>query len=96
VIRTIHQLSAFFFYVLGATFFIAYMLLAKSVLGVWPAWWMQVADLPLVLTSLLYAGMSLYLSLRSSERHSWRLALSIGAPLIVFFVLLLVLNFWPK
>lgn len=96
VLRTIHQLSAFFFYVLGTTFFVAYVLLVKHVLGVWPAWWMQVADLPLALTALLYAGISLYLSLQSSERHSWKLALSIGAPLIVFFALLLVMNFWPR
>lgn len=96
MLRTIHSLSIFFFYLLGASFFLAYVLLQQKVGGVWPAWWMQVADLPLGFTAVAYAGISLYESVRPGDRHSWKLASAIGFPLVAFFVLLLVLNFWPR
>ncbi len=96
MLHTLHRLSAFFFYLLGATFFLAAVLLKRGALGVWPAWWLQIADLPLALCALLYAGISLYESLRSKKEHSWSLAVGIGAPFAAFFFLLLVLNFWPR
>ncbi|MDD4319910.1 MAG: hypothetical protein PHW10_06355 [Candidatus Peribacteraceae bacterium] len=95
MLRTLHTLSAFFFYLLGATFFLAVVFLKQPASAAWSAWWMQVADLPLALTALLYAGISLYESLRPSGRHSPVLLWSIGVPFIAFFTLLLVLNFWP-
>jgi hypothetical protein len=95
MLRFLHQLSAFFFYVLGFTFFLAYILLHNNTGGTWPAYWVQVGALPLALCAVLYAGLSLYTSLHSGEKHSRFLMAGIGLPLLAFFLLLLVLNFWP-
>lgn len=95
MLKTLHQLSAFFFFLLGATFFLAFVFFKRSFFGVWPAWWLQVADLPLALTALLYGGISLYESLRGGK-HSKQLAIGIGLPFIVFFIVILLMNFWPR
>ena len=54
MLRFLHQLSAFFFYLLGSTFFVAFVLLRNDMAPPWPAYWMQVADLPLALVTILY------------------------------------------
>jgi hypothetical protein len=95
----LRSLSAFFFYVLAATFFVAYLLLRNNIFtsfGIWPAWWLQVADLPLALSAILYAGLSFYSSMRSGKGHSRVLAWVIALPLAAFFILLLVFDFWPS
>ncbi len=92
--QLLHRLSAFFFYVLGGSFFVAYLLLRNSV---WPqasALWLQVADLPFALSAILYGGLSLYASLSTPGKPSRLLAWGIAVPLGLLFVLLLVMNFW--
>ena len=95
MLHFLRSLSAFFFYLLGITFFVAYVMLRNSAGGTWPAYWVQVAALPLALCAVLYAGLSLYLSLHSGEKHSKALMAGIGIPLLAFFLLIVVLNFWP-
>jgi hypothetical protein len=91
--RYLHQLSSFFFYVLGLSFLAAYVLLRNEMLGYWSAVWLQAADLPFALAAILYGGLSLYLSLATGRKSSV-LAWGIGIPLAALFVLLVVLNFW--
>ncbi|MFA6039567.1 MAG: hypothetical protein WCV62_04690 [Candidatus Peribacteraceae bacterium] len=96
MLHALRQAAAIAFYVLGASFFVAAVLLRNTVGGNVPAWWMQVADLPLALSALLYAGLSLYESVRPGQGHSRMIAVAVTAPLAAFFVLLLALNFWPR
>ena len=46
-LRYLQTLSAFFFYLLGSSFFIAYVLLRNDMWGGLAAWWLQTADLVL-------------------------------------------------
>ncbi len=96
MLRTFRATAAVAFYVLGASFFVAAVLFRNGVGGNWPAWWMQVADLPLALSAVLYAGISLYQSVRPAEGKARMLAVAVAAPLTAFFLLLLALNFWPS
>ncbi|MDD5751842.1 MAG: hypothetical protein PHS73_04985 [Candidatus Peribacteraceae bacterium] len=92
--RPVHTLSSFFFYILGSSFFVAYLLYRNQVGAPWPVWWMKVADLPLIGFAFLYGGTSLYGSLKRGEGLSWILALIIGLPLVALFLFLCTLNFW--
>lgn len=94
VSRYLHQLSAFFFYVLGLSFFAAYILLRNDVVGEWSALWLQVADLPFILSAVLYGGLSLYFSLVNPGQRSRSLGFAIAIPLALIFLLLVVFNFW--
>ena len=89
-----HQLSAFFFYLLGSSFFVAYVMFRQSFGWQWPVWWMQVADLPLAASAILYGGLSVYLSMSGKKGSSKTIAWLIGVPLGGFFIFLVVLNFW--
>jgi hypothetical protein len=93
VLRFLHQLSAFLFYILGASFFVAYLLYRNSIEPVWSAWWLQVADVPFLFTAMVYGGTSLYLSLYGSKKSV------IGAIVLVILLVLLAvfaaLNYWP-
>ena len=88
------QLTGFLFYLLGGSFFVAYMLMYNQMtpLG---EWWLKVADLPLAFVGILYGGTSLYLSVKPKNGQSKPLFYSISMPLIAVFSTLLVLNFWP-
>lgn len=92
--KYLHQLSSFFFYVLGLSIFAAYILLRNEVAGAWSALWLQVIDLPFALTAMAYGGLSLYLSLTRPGQIAPKLAWGIAAPLIALFGVLAVLNFW--
>ena len=87
-------ISGYFFYLLGASFFIAYLLLHNELWAPWPKWWMQVADLPLALSAIVYGGTSLYISVTHHEKRSKLAMIIIGLPLIALFGLFVVLNFW--
>ena len=91
--RFVHQLSAIFFYALAASFFLAWVLMKNLILVQPSAVWLQTADLPLAFSALTYGGLSLYLSVRSED--SKILPWLIGVPLVIFFGVILVLNFWP-
>lgn len=89
----LHKLSAILFYVLGASFFVAYLLYRNDI-GTFGGWWLNVADLPLALAAVIYGGSSLYLSVTPKEKTSKTVAIVIGIPLTALFVWLVVLNFW--
>jgi hypothetical protein len=95
VTRVLHQVSAFLFYVLGTSFFVAYILVRNGIGGIWPAWWLQAADLPLIASAVVYGGLSLFLSLQTPRRSGKTIGLMIAIPLMVFFIFVLVMNFWP-
>ena len=95
MLRSLHQLSGFFFSLLGASFFVAYVLLKNRLWMTESAVWMQIADLPLVFSAIVYGGLSLYLSLRHPEHPATSLPWLIGTPLALFFGVILVMNFWP-
>ena len=95
MVHFLHRLSGFTFYLLGLSFFGAYIVLRNDIGQViWPATWLQVADLPLAFTSIIYGGTSLYLSLKNPERPSRILAIMITIPLVALFGSLVFLNFY--
>jgi hypothetical protein len=94
VIAYLKRLSGFLFYVLGGTFFVAYMLQYNEVTP-WGGWWLRVADMPLVLVGVLYGGTSLYMSVKPKDGDSKPLYIVIGIPLVMVFSTLLLMNFWP-
>ncbi|MDD4287169.1 MAG: hypothetical protein PHO20_01880 [Candidatus Peribacteraceae bacterium] len=91
---SLHRISAILFYLLAGSFFVSYLLLRNSIGLPWSQWWMNVADLPLALVAVLYGGTSLYRSVKRTEGVSKPLLIVIGVPLLAFFILLIVLNFW--
>ncbi|MDD5041774.1 MAG: hypothetical protein PHX87_05220 [Candidatus Peribacteraceae bacterium] len=90
----LHRLSAILFYLLAGSFFVSYLLLRNGIGLAWPQWWMNIADLPLALVAALYGGSSLYRSVKRTEGVSKPLLIVISIPLLAFFTLLIVLNFW--
>ncbi|TSC59176.1 MAG: hypothetical protein Greene041619_12 [Candidatus Peregrinibacteria bacterium Greene0416_19] len=91
--RFLHQLSGILFYVIGATFFLSYVLMRNDILLPWSAWWLQAARLPFMLVAMMFGGFSVYLSLAAGRSHSRFLATMIAAPLVVFLLFLIVVNF---
>lgn len=64
--------------------------------GIWPlwaAWWMQVAELPLLLTGMTFGGLSLYLSIRGPGMFSTVMAGVMALVMVVFFVGMAGVNF---
>ena len=94
MLKTLHPLSAVVFYALGLSFFVAYLLLRNGIAGTWPGWWLQVADLPVIIAGGVYGGMSMYKSLTRDHVPSRGLAFTIGIPLAALLVFLVILNFW--
>lgn len=93
MLKFIQNLSALCFYLLGVSFFVAYLLMYNNVAIAWSAWWMQVADLPLIVSAVTYAGTS-FVKSTSGRRGSAFLA---GVTLVAcgaFLAMVLVLNFW--
>jgi len=92
--RFLHSFSAFFFYLLGASFFAAYLLVRNELGAPWAAWWLKVADLPLIAVAILYGGTSFYRSVKRREGMSLPLFIFVGFPLLALFLFLCALNFW--
>ena len=92
--RYIHNLSAVLFYSLGVSYMVAYVLHFNTLGGFWPAWWMEIADLPFAVVAMLYGGSSLYLSIVKPGQKSYVLAGLIVLPLMLLFSFLFVLNYW--
>ena len=90
----LRNFSAWLFYSLGISFFVAYVLLQNEIGIPWPKFWLSVADLPLLLSGLLYGGASLYLSVKKPNEASPILAWIIGLIALAIFVFLASLNFW--
>ena len=90
----LHRLSATLFYLLGISFFVAYLLSSNGVGTMYGTWWLKSMDLPLILAGVLYGGSSLYLSVKPGKTGSKGLAIIIGLPLTAIFVFLVAMNFW--
>lgn len=90
----LRHLSGVCMYVLGGSFLIALVPLKNGTYAEAAALWLQVADLPLLLSAALYGGLSLYGSLRVPGQPSKTLMLGITLPLSTLFALAVVLNFW--
>ena len=93
--QTLHRLAATLFYLLGTSFFVAYLLLVNQMSVRASAWWLQRADLPLAFVAVLYGGTSFYRSLKRTEGKSPILGTIVFIVLAAFFVVLVALNFWP-
>ncbi len=95
MLRYLHTLSAILFYILGSSFFVAYILLVRDIGGGWPLVWLETADLPLLLSGLLYGGSSVVRSLQGEAPVSALLVIAIGLPLLLLFSAAAVLTFMP-
>lgn len=94
MLRYLHTLSAVLFYVLGATFFGAYILMHNDIAADGARAWLQSGDMPLLLSGLLYGGLSVYDSIQDAS-SSKAVMLGILIPLGILFLLLLAVNFGP-
>ena len=92
--RYLNTLSTILFYTLGSSFFLAYILMRNEIADPWPLWWLEIADMPLLLIALLYGGLSLYLSLQPEIGGSKAFGTIVALPLSLLFLLFLFLNFW--
>ncbi len=92
--RYLHTLSAVLFYILGSTFFIAYILQINKIAVEPSVLWLQKGILPLLCVALLYGGTSVYLSVTSEHKPSRALAITITIPLIIIFLIFMFLKFW--
>jgi len=90
----LHHLSGFFFYSIGLSFFLTYVLFRNNVGGTFPEWWLQIGDLPMLLVAILYGGLSLTFSFRTSKSVPRSFLFVIMLPLLSLFVLFTILNFW--
>ncbi len=93
--RYLHSLSATLFYLLGAIFFVAYILTINSIASAPSLLLMRSAELPFFAVSLLYGGTSVYLSLTNERAPSRGLAITLIIPLTILFLAAVVLKFWP-
>jgi hypothetical protein len=91
--RFLHTLSAILFYLLGGSYFLAIVLNYNDIAGTAPRVWMDIMDLPLLLTGLLFGGISLYRSVRSDGDTSHALIVGLAFPLVILFGLMLITNF---
>ncbi len=94
MLRYLHTLSAFLFYVLGSVLFLSYVLLHNGIGGMTPLNILLYADLPMAFAATLYGGLSVYLSIDEEAKGSTVLLWSVGLPLAVLFLVFVVLNFW--
>lgn len=95
MLRYLHTLSAVLFYVLGSSFFLAYVLMRNGIAADASLAWLRAGDMPLLLSGLLYGGISVYRSIQDDASSSKALMLGILIPLAILFLLLLVVNFGP-
>ena len=95
MLRYLHTLSAVLFYLLGSSFFLAYILLRNRIGGAMPALWMDIGDLPLLLSGVLYGGVSVIRSVQGEAPVSALLVIAIGLPLLILFGAVAVLTFVP-
>ncbi|OGJ56871.1 hypothetical protein A3H22_02640 [Candidatus Peribacteria bacterium RIFCSPLOWO2_12_FULL_55_15] len=93
--RFLHRLSAILFSIFGLTFALAYVLFRNEIAGVWPLWWLQVADLPLLLTGLIYGSISIERSLQQPSNHSRLISLIVFFLAFLLFAFFTFFNFWP-
>lgn len=86
--------SGWLFYILGISFFVAYMLMVNEIAVPWPKFWLSVADIPLIVSSMLYGGTSLYVSVKKPDGPSPIIATIITVVLAAVFLFLVCMNFY--
>jgi hypothetical protein len=94
MLRYLHTLSAAAFYVLAGLFFLM-LILARNNVTAFANIWLNITDLPLLLSGLLFGGLSLYRSVHKDDNLSHALIAGIALPLGILFVLLMIANFMP-
>lgn len=92
--RTLQNISAFFFYILGTSFIVGWVLIKNNLYRMEAATWMQIADVPLIFCALVYGGTSLYRSLRHPDHPSKPIVWTITIIFTALFGVVLVMNFW--
>jgi hypothetical protein len=93
MLKFLQSLSAVCFFLLGITFFVAFLFLRNNVQMIWSAWWMQVADLPLLVSAVTYGATSFMLSVKG-RAVTPILIILVGLVSILFLGTAIVLNFW--
>lgn len=93
MLKFFQQLSAACFYLLGVTFFLAFLFLQNEVQMIWSAWWMQVADLPLLVSAVTYGATSFLLSVKG-RKISPILTIIVALLCVLFLGAAITLNFW--
>ena len=81
------------FYLLGASFLVGVVLL-QTPMAAEASYWMQIADLPLAFSAVVFGGVSLYMSVHPTGKSSPFAATILMATLGGFFSVLVALNFW--
>ncbi len=72
---------------------LAVVFMQAGMFGLWPAWWMQVAELPLLLTGMMFGGLSLYISIRGPGAFSTVMAGIMTVVMMAFFGVMVGVNF---
>lgn len=93
MLQFLHQLSAWVFYVLGTSFFAAYLGVRQNVVAPLSLWWLNVLDLPLLISGLLYGASSVILSITDHDRPSVTATVSVLLPAALILLAVLILNF---
>lgn len=92
--RFVHTLSAYCFYILGSTFFVAYILARNGIAEVGMMRWLQIGDMPLLFAGLLYGGLSIHRSMQGDAGNASRLLiLGITFPALAIFAAIAFMNF---
>lgn len=92
--HTLQRWSSLTFLLLGGSVFLSVLWLRNGVLAPWPAWWLQVVDLPLVGAGLLFGLTSVYRSL-AIDRSSYALSFVLSLLGFSLFCVAVLLNAWP-
>lgn len=94
MLADLKKLSGFFFYTLGCVTLFALVSLKRGWSPSFAMSMLSSIDLPLILTAMLYGGSSFYLSLKRDGSWSLPLALAIGVPLGLLFLLFAYMDLW--
>lgn len=93
MLRFLHSLSAWLFYPIAGSFFLAYLMLRH---GEWTdatLWWLKVMDLPLFLSGVLYGTTSIALSVTDPNHPSKGLLWGTFLPAAILLIVVILLNF---
>lgn len=95
MLRYLHSLSAALFYLVAGSFFVAYLLLHNGMVTRLAAQYLYVGQVPILIVSLLYGGLSVYRSLQGETGASRTLAIIIAFPLALIFLLFFFVRLQP-
>ncbi|PIZ74325.1 hypothetical protein COY07_00870 [Candidatus Peregrinibacteria bacterium CG_4_10_14_0_2_um_filter_43_11] len=92
-IKSIHSVSAIYFFILAFTYVIAALAFRNDIMANSAITLMRMLDTPFALIALLYGGSTLYLELNGEgeNTHPWSILIVAGC--IVLFGLVVFMNF---